>query len=69
MIDRSKIDRVAMIVVAIFLVIFGVSVFFDPIYFSGRHGARFNFGKHHQLIGFAIAVAGGLLLYYTTQKR
>jgi len=69
MINRSKLDRFFIAIIAICLLLFGLSVFFDPIFISRKFGFQINFGEHHQLIGFATASIGGIFLYLLLGKN
>ncbi len=66
--NRSKADKWAILGIASILILFGDSIFFNPIYVSHKLLARINFGEFHRLIRLAIVVAGGLLLFYAAQK-
>lgn len=43
-------------------------IFFDPV-FKSSFGWRLNFGAYHQLIGFAIAGVGAVLLYFVLFRK
>lgn len=61
--DEQKLDRFFMLILGICLVFIGAFIHFDPVFYSRKYGVQFNLGEHHKLIGFAISVFGGYILY------
>ena len=51
------------------LIIFGIGIFLDPIFYDSKHGVTIDFTGINHLFGIFNMVVGSLLLWTTFRKR
>lgn len=69
MINRKKIDQISLIIIGVCFLLFGAHVYFDPIFYSRKHGMQFDFEEYHKLIGLFISLIGLIFLILIFRKK
>lgn len=69
MLSAPELQRFAKFIVAICMVIIGIDIYLDPVFYSRMYGVQINFGQLHKLVGGIVVLIGGFILYFAYKDK